>query len=305
MGAMPWPEKKPPESDAAGKKTLGKGVFRKCDGCGETLPSDAFTANREVCPQCGRHHKLSASGWRELLLDDGILEEWDEHLEPADPLEFADDKTYPERIAAAQKASRAKEAAEIGRGRIQGEDVAWGAFLFAFMGGSMGSVVGEKIARLFERATSERLPVVLLHASGGARMQEGILSLMQMAKTVAALERLKDAALPFVSVLLHPTTGGVAASFALLGDVNLAEPGALIGFAGPRVIESTIRQKLPEGFQRSEFLLAHGMVDRIVSRLEMKAQIATILGHLRARGDSHANGRAALDGAAAAPDLDE
>jgi acetyl-CoA carboxylase carboxyl transferase subunit beta len=305
MGAMPWPEKKSPESDAAGKKTLGKGVFRKCDGCGETLPSDAFTANREVCPECGCHHKLSASGWRELMLDDGILEEWDEHLEPADPLEFADDKTYPERVAAAQKASRAKEAAEIGRGRIQGEVVAWGAFLFAFMGGSMGSVVGEKIARLFERATSERLPVVLLHASGGARMQEGILSLMQMAKTVAALQRLKRAALPFVSLLLHPTTGGVAASFALLGDVNLAEPGALIGFAGPRVIESTIRQKLPEGFQRSEFLLAHGMVDRIVSRLEMKAEVATILGHLRARGDSNANGRAASDGAAAAPDLEE
>jgi acetyl-CoA carboxylase carboxyl transferase subunit beta len=148
------------------------------------------------------------------------------------------------------------------------------------MGGSMGSVVGEKITRLFERATSGRLPVVLLQASGGARMQEGILSLMQMAKTVAALGRLKDSGQPFVSVLLHPTTGGVAASFAFLGDVNLAEPGALIGFAGPRVIEQTIRQKLPEGFQRSEFLLAHGMVDRIVSRLDMKREIATILGHL-------------------------
>src|SRR6202034_1949020 len=198
----------------------------------------------------------------------------------ADPLQFVDGRTYPERVASAQKASRAREGMDIGRARIEGRPIAWGAFLFAFMGGSMGSVVGEKIARLFERATSERLPVVLLQASGGARMQEGILSLMQMAKTVAALGRLKDARLPFLSVLLHPTTGGVAASFAFLGDVNLAEPGALIGFAGPRVIEQTIRQKLPEGFQRSEFLLAHGMVERIVSRLDMKREIATILGHL-------------------------
>jgi len=153
------------------------------------------------------------------------------------------------------------------------------------MGGSMGSVVGEKIARLFERATDQRLPVVLTQASGGARMQEGILSLMQMAKTVAALERLRAAGLPFISVLLHPTTGGVAASFALLGDVNLAEPKALIGFAGPRVIEQTIRQTLPEGFQRSEFLLAHGMIDRIVSRLEMKSEIARIIGHLMPAAD--------------------
>jgi acetyl-CoA carboxylase carboxyl transferase subunit beta len=280
---MPWPEKKPPDFDAAEKKTLGKGVFRKCDGCGETLSSDALSANFEVCPQCGQHHKLATPGWRQLLLDGGALDEWDAHLEPADPLEFVDGRSYPERVAAAQRTSRAREAVEIGRAELDGRPVAWGAFLFTFMGGSMGSVVGEKITRLFERATSERLPVVLLHASGGARMQEGILSLMQMAKTVAALARLKETALPFVSVLLHPTTGGVAASFALLGDVNLAEPGALIGFAGPRVIEQTIRQKLPAGFQRSEFLLAHGMVDRIVSRLSMKREIATILGHLAGR----------------------
>jgi acetyl-CoA carboxylase carboxyl transferase subunit beta len=274
---MPWPDKKPPESDAADKKTLGKGVFRKCDGCGETLAAEAFVQNHEVCPTCGHHHKLGATGWRRLFADDSAFEEWDAHLEPADPLEFIDGKSYPERVAAAQRSSQAKEAVEIGRVRLEGIPVAWGAFLFAFMGGSMGSVAGEKIARLFERATAEKLPVVLLQSSGGARMQEGILSLMQMAKTVAALERLKDAALPFISVLLHPTTGGVAASFALLGDVNIAEPGALIGFAGPRVIETTIRQKLPEGFQRSEFLLAHGMVDRIVSRLEMKHEIAELL----------------------------
>jgi acetyl-CoA carboxylase carboxyl transferase subunit beta len=287
---MTWPEKKPPEGDAAEKKTLGKGVFRKCDGCGETLAADAFATNFEVCPACGLHHKLGATGWRNLLLDDGALEEWDAHLEPVDPLEFVDGKTYPERVAAAQKKARAKDAIEIGRGRMEGTAIAWGAFLFTFMGGSMGSVVGEKITRLFERATAEGLPVVLLQSSGGARMQEGILSLMQMAKTVAALERLKDARLPFISVLLDPTTGGVAASFALLGDVNIAEPRALIGFAGPRVIETTIRQKLPDGFQRSEFLLAHGMVDGIVSRLEMKRYIATVVGHLAWRKDARANG---------------
>ncbi|MDP9149572.1 MAG: acetyl-CoA carboxylase, carboxyltransferase subunit beta [Myxococcota bacterium] len=281
---MPWPDKKLPELDAAEKKTLGKGVFRKCDGCGETLPSDVFATNFEVCPQCGKHHKLGPGSWRQLLLDDGALEEWDADLVPGDPLEFVDGKRYPDRVAAAQKASRAKEAIDIGRARLDGRPIAWGIFLFAFMGGSMGSVVGEKVTRLFERATAERLPVVLLNASGGARMQEGILSLMQMAKTVAALERLKDARLPFLSVLLHPTTGGVAASFALLGDVNLAEPGALIGFAGPRVVEQTIRQKLPPGFQRSEFLLAHGMVDRIVSRLEMKREIAAVLTHLSGVG---------------------
>jgi acetyl-CoA carboxylase carboxyl transferase subunit beta len=277
---MTWPDKKTPDLDATEKRSLGKGVFRRCEGCGETLTTEAMQANFEVCSHCGQHHKLSAPRWRDLLLDEGHLEEWDTHLAPADPLHFTDGKSYSERILAAQKSSKATEAIEIGRGKVDGRTIAYGAFLFAFMGGSMGSVVGEKITRLFERATNERLPVVLLQASGGARMQEGILSLMQMAKTVGALERLRDAGLPFISVLLHPTTGGVAASFALLGDVNVAEPKALIGFAGARVIEQTIRQKLPEGFQRSEFLLAHGMVDRIVSRLEMKADISLTLSHL-------------------------
>jgi acetyl-CoA carboxylase carboxyl transferase subunit beta len=282
---MELPHRKPAtDLDASEKLSHGKGVFRKCDGCGATLTAEALEKNFEVCPECQQHHKLNAQGWRDLLLDDGNLEQWDEHLSPADPLAFTDGKPYGERVAAAQKSSRAKEAIEIGHATMDGVPIAYGAFLFAFMGGSMGSVVGEKITRLFERATSMRLPVVLLQASGGARMQEGILSLMQMAKTVAALERLRAAGLPFISVLLHPTTGGVAASFALLGDVNLAEPKALIGFAGPRVIESTIRQTLPEGFQRSEFLLAHGMVDRIVSRLEMRREIGVIIGHLmRAR----------------------
>jgi acetyl-CoA carboxylase carboxyl transferase subunit beta len=282
---MSFPTRKQAEYDASEKRSIAKGVFRKCDACGVTLAAEAFYANFEVCPECGKHHKLSAPRWRDLLLDEGALEEWDAHLEPADPLQFTDGKPYPERVLAAQRSSKAKEAIEIGRARMDGHAIAYGAFLFGFMGGSMGSVVGEKITRLFERATSSRLPVVLFQASGGARMQEGILSLMQMAKTVAARELLRDARVPFISVLLHPTTGGVAASFALLGDVNLAEPEALIGFAGARVIETTIRQKLPEGFQRSEYLLAHGMLDRIVSRLEMKREISLLLSHLtRASG---------------------
>jgi acetyl-CoA carboxylase carboxyl transferase subunit beta len=289
---MPWPQRKPTDTDASEKRSVGKGVFRKCDGCGATLTAEALADNFEVCPECGQHHRLAAPRWRELLLDDGALEAWDEHLRPIDPLGFTDGKTYAERIASAQRGSGATEAVEIGRASIEGLPIAYGAFLFAFMGGSMGSVVGEKIARLFERATAHRLPVVLLQASGGARMQEGILSLMQMAKTVAALERHRAASLPFVSVLLHPTTGGVAASFALLGDVNVAEPKALIGFAGPRVIETTIRQKLPEGFQRSEFLLAHGMIDCITSRLEMRPQLARIVSLLtRTRPDTSSTPR--------------
>lgn len=277
---MNWPDKKPSGLDASAKTSFGKGIFRKCNKCGEVMSSTEFERNFEVCPQCGKHHKLSSAAWRKLLLDDGKLEEWDADLAASDPLKFTDGKAYPDRIKAAQTSSRVKDAIETGLATMDGTPVAYGAFLFAFMGGSMGSVVGEKITRLFERGLEKRLPVVLLQASGGARMQEGILSLMQMAKTVAARERLRDAGLPFVSVLLDPTTGGVAASFAFLGDVNIAEPEALIGFAGPRVIETTIRQKLPEGFQRSEFLLEHGMIDRITSRLDMKREIGLLVRHL-------------------------
>jgi acetyl-CoA carboxylase carboxyl transferase subunit beta len=272
-----WPEKTAPSLDASEKRTLGEGIFRKCDGCGAMLTATDLAARFEVCPACEHHHPLASEGWKRLLLDEGALAAWDEGLSPADPLGFSDGKPYADRVLAAQKRARARESVEIGRATMDGVPVAFGAFVFAFMGGSMGSVAGEKITRLFERATEEKLPVVLLQASGGARMQEGILSLMQMAKSVAALERFRAVRLPFVSVLLHPTTGGVAASFAFLGDVNLAEPKALIGFAGPRVIENTLRQTLPRGFQRSEFLLDHGMVDRITSRLAMKAEIARIV----------------------------
>ena len=274
-----WPEKKTGGLDASEKTSFAKGVFRKCDGCGETMAAEQFEKNFEVCPHCGHHHKLLAGRWRDLLLDDAMLEEWDAHLSPGDPLNFSDGKSYPDRVAAAQKNTKTKDAIEIGAATMNGIPIAYGAFVFQFMGGSMGSVVGEKITRLFERGAERRLPVVLLQASGGARMQEGILSLMQMAKTVGARERLKDAAVPFISVLLGPTTGGVAASFSFLGDVNIAEPNALIGFAGPRVIETTIRQKLPEGFQSSEFLLEHGMVDRIVARPDMKRELSMLISH--------------------------
>ena len=277
--AMAWPEKTGPSSDASEKRTLGEGVFRLCAGCGETLPAEQMESNFEVCPLCGHHHRLHVDGWRQLICDGGELEAWDSDLSPTDPLEFSDGRSYRERIASSQKKTGVREAIEIGRAKLGGRPIAYGAFVFSFMGGSMGSVVGEKIARLFERATTQRLPVVLLQASGGARMQEGILSLMQMAKAVAALERVRRAAIPFVSCLLDPTTGGVAASFAFLGDVNIAEPNALIGFAGQRVIENTIRQKLPKYFQKAEFVKEHGMIDKIIHRHEMKNTLASLLAY--------------------------
>jgi acetyl-CoA carboxylase carboxyl transferase subunit beta len=277
------PAKTQAQSRANEKRSLGKGVFRKCAGCGHVHTAEELEESWEVCTACGHHHPLGTEGWRRLLLDDGLIEPWDEHIAPGDPLSFNDGKAYRDRLERARNNSGKSEAIEVGRASIGGHRVAYGCFAFSFMGGSMGSVVGERITRLFERAFSERLPVILLHASGGARMQEGLLSLMQMAKTVAALSQFRTVGKPYLSVLLHPTTGGVAASTALLGDVNVAEPGALIGFAGPRVIESTLRTKLPDGFQRAEFLVEHGMVDVIVPRLEMRAMIGMLLGHLGAR----------------------
>lgn len=277
---MTFPAKTPPRGDASKKRSLGKGVFRKCKGCRAVFTAEQLAEHWEICTSCGHHHPLSIDGWRKLLLDDGALEPWDDHLRTDDPLSFSDGKPYVDRLEASRAKTGHSEAFEAGRGRIEGIGVGWGCFVFGFMGGSMGSVAGERIARLFERAGTERLPVVLLHASGGARMQEGILSLMQMAKTVSALERFRGSGRPFLSVALHPTTGGVAASTALLGDVNLAEPGALVGFAGPRVIESTLGTKLPPGFQRSEFLLDHGMTDCIVPRTRLRQTLANLLRHL-------------------------
>ncbi|MCA9535220.1 MAG: acetyl-CoA carboxylase carboxyltransferase subunit beta [Myxococcales bacterium] len=272
--------KKKPVGDASQKKSLGRGVFRRCDGCAETLKAEDFTANLEVCPNCGHHYRLSAEAWVQYLIDPGSWTEHDEGLRSLDPLHFVDSSPYPERLASSIKKSGVNDAFMAGSGTMGGRPVQLGCFVFRFMGGSMGSVVGEKITRMMERGAERKQPVILLSASGGARMQEGALSLMQMAKTVAALGLLREAGMPFISVLLNPTTGGVAASFALLGDVNIAEPRALIGFTGPRVIENTIRQTLPDGFQRSEFLMDHGMLDVIAERHDMRATIARTLDHL-------------------------
>ncbi len=277
---MSFPAKNPAQVHESEKRSFGKGVFRKCAGCGNLHTVQEFAAGFELCPDCDYHHPMPAERWRSLLLDEAELERWDEHIAPGDPLQFFDAVPYPERLQRSQKKTGHSEAIEVGRGTLDGHRVAYGCFLFAFMGGSMGSVVGERITRLFERATAEQLPVILLHASGGARMQEGILSLMQLAKTVAALSRFRAARKPYISVLLHPTTGGVAASTAFLGDVTLAEPNALIGFAGPRVIENTLKTTLPAGFQSSEFLLQHGMVDTVVARPQMKSTLSCLLGHL-------------------------
>ncbi|MCB9592918.1 MAG: acetyl-CoA carboxylase carboxyltransferase subunit beta [Sandaracinaceae bacterium] len=278
---MPLFGKTKADVDASEKKTLGRGVFRKCDECNVTLRAEDFTSNHEVCPECGHHYRLSGEAWVELLLDPGSFTETDTGILSKDPLSFVDSKRYPDRLVASRKKTGLEDAMIVGEGTLLGRPIQLGTFLFRFMGGSMGSVVGEKITRLFERGYEKKQPVVLLSASGGARMQEGALSLMQMAKTVGALRKLREEAnMPFVSVLLNPTTGGVAASFALLGDINIAEPRALIGFAGARVIENTIRQKLPEGFQRAEFLMEHGMVDVIAERQRMRATIARFLSHL-------------------------
>jgi acetyl-CoA carboxylase carboxyl transferase subunit beta len=269
-----------PEVAAKTKRSVPSGVFQKCDDCGETVPSGQVKEAMWCCPKCGHHFVMPTEERIKITVDEGSFVEEDRTIQPTDPLAFRDSKRYADRLRAAQKQVGVADAFREGRATIDGRAVSIGFFVFEFMGGSMGSVVGEKITRLFERARAERVPAIILNASGGARMQEGILSLMQMAKTTAALARLKEAGLPYVSVLLHPTTGGVAASFAMLGDVIVAEPKALIGFAGPRVIEQTIRQKLPEGFQRSEFLLQHGMVDSIVKRQDLKQMLGRLVGLL-------------------------
>src|SRR5436853_593808 len=254
-----------PKLPAEQRKARMEGLWIKCDGCGEIVYKQDVEKNLEVCPKCDEHFPLPVRRRLELVLDPGSFAEHDIGLESTDPLQFSDSKRYRERIKASQKSANEGEASISGIGRIAGREVSIGAFHFGFLGGSMGSVVGEKVTRIFERATERRIPAIVFSASGGARMQEAIFSLMQMAKSSAALARFRQVRRPYISVLLDPTTGGVAASFAFLGDVILAEPKALIGFAGPRVIEQTIRQKLPEGFQRSEFLVKHGMIDAIAS----------------------------------------
>jgi acetyl-CoA carboxylase carboxyl transferase subunit beta len=254
-----------------------EGFWVKCSSCGEILQSKALRENMQVCPECEFHFRLGAWERIALLTADHTFEEINAGLRSNDPLSFSDTKPYVKRLESAASATQQLDAIVTGRGTIAGVPVMLGAFEFRFMGGSMGVVVGEKITRLFEAALEEKLPAVLIIASGGARMQEGILSLMQMAKTSALVGELKKQGLPYVSVLADPTTGGVAASFAMLGDVILAEPHALIGFAGPRVVEQTMRQALPAGFQRSEFLLKHGFVDQIVHRKDLPQTIAKLI----------------------------
>ncbi len=266
--------------DASEKKTLGEGLFRKCDACGDASKKEEFERNLEVCPICGFHFHFRAEQWIELLADEGTWAAQDAELLAGDPLSFVDSKPYRERTENARRETGVNDAILAGEAEIEGRPVQLAVFVFRFMGGSMGSVVGEVVTRMMERGAEKRQPVVLLSCSGGARMQEGSLSLMQMAKTLAARAKVRATGVPFISVLLNPTTGGVAASFALQGDVNIAEPGALIGFAGPRVIEDTIRQKLPDGFQRAEFLLEHGMIDMISTRHEMRGNIARIVEYL-------------------------
>lgn len=266
-----------PEGDASEKVQLPDDIWTKCPKCQSVLYTKELRRNFGVCTKCEYHFRLKSTERIQILVDRHSFVELDKDLRSPDPLNFRDSKKYKDRIKKAERSAPAPEAVVTGRARILSVPVMLGVFEFHYMGGSMGSVVGEKLTRLIELACEEKRPVIIVSASGGARMQEGIFSLMQMAKVSAALTRLGAKRLPYISLLTDPTTGGVAASFAMLGDIIMAEPNALIGFAGPRVIEQTIRQKLPEGFQRSEFLLEHGMLDMIVARHELRDRIVAVL----------------------------
>jgi len=270
------PDKGPRQGESE-RRVKTEGLWLKCEGCREIIWKKDLEASQNVCPKCGAHFRIDALARLELLFDNGVYKEFDSELSSSDPLEFVDQRSYRERLASTQQATSLADALIAASGTLDGRAVQICAMEPKFIGGSMGCVMGEKITRAIERSLELRTPLVIVSASGGARMQEGAISLMQMAKISAALMRLDEARVPYISVLTDPTTGGVTASLAMLGDLNLAEPGALIGFAGPRVIEQTIRQKLPEGFQRSEFLLKHGMLDAVVPRAQLKAYIAKAL----------------------------
>lgn len=258
-----------------------EGLWIKCEDCGEIIYKKEVERNLDVCPRCSYHFRIPARRRLSLILDEGSFVEIDGGIEPVDALGFKDLKRYKDRLKEVQKVLSCKDAVICGEGSIDGQRVGVAAFEFEFMGGSMGSVVGEKITRLIERTIKKGCGLVIFSASGGARMQEGILSLMQMAKTTSALARFRENGLPYISVLTDPTTGGVAASFGMLGDIIIAEPKALIGFAGPRVIAETIKQTLPEGFQTSEYLLEHGMIDMIVERKDMRDTLSKLLRMLK------------------------
>src|SRR5579859_4134885 len=281
---MSWFKRESSEIEAGGeKKVRTEGLWVKCEGCRQVIWKKDLDQNWNVCPKCDRHFRIDARTRIALLLDNVNLEDdsgyevFDIDLASTDPLKFVDVRAYADRLRQTQSSTGLKDAIINAEGTLEGRPVVLSSMEYSFIGGSMGAVVGEAITRAIERATNDRKPIIIVSASGGARMMEGVASLMQMAKISAALARLDEARVPYISVLTDPTTGGVTASYAMLGDLNIAEPGALIGFAGPRVIEQTIRQKLPEGFQRSEFLLDHGMLDAVVHRKEMKSYISRAL----------------------------
>ena len=286
---MAWFKRQSGELETSGaKRVRTEGLWVKCDGCRQVIWKKDLEANWNVCPKCDRHFRIDARSRLELLLDDNEYEVGDTTLRSTDPLKFTDLKAYKDRLRVAEDETGLRDAVINARGKLDGRPVIVSSMEYSFIGGSMGSVVGELITRAVERATDERIPLIIVSASGGARMMEGVISLMQLAKISAALARMDAARVPYVSVLTDPTTGGVTASYAMLGDLNIAEPGALIGFAGPRVIEQTIRQKLPEGFQRSEFLLEHGMLDAVVHRKDLKPYISRALGFMCANGKAAA-----------------
>ncbi|HVR26973.1 MAG TPA: acetyl-CoA carboxylase, carboxyltransferase subunit beta [Candidatus Polarisedimenticolia bacterium] len=275
---MTWFKRESGDLDNSGKKTVRtEGLWVKCENCRQIIWKKDLEENLNVCPKCEKHFRIDARTRLALLLDENHYETLDGNLSSTDPLKFVDLKPYSARLRQAQHDTGLKDAVINAQGKLLGRHVVASVMEYAFIGGSMGAVVGEMITRAVERALDSKTPLIIVSASGGARMMEGVVSLMQLAKISAALARLDKAKVPYISVLTDPTTGGVTASFAMLGDLNIAEPGALIGFAGPRVIEQTIRQKLPAGFQRSEFLLEHGMLDAVVPRKELKPYIARAL----------------------------
>jgi acetyl-CoA carboxylase carboxyl transferase subunit beta len=282
---MSWFKRESGAIDATGeKKVRTEGLWVKCESCHKIIWKKDLDANLNVCPNCDKHFRIDARTRLSLLYDDGEYQTFDTNLVSTDPLKFTDIKSYTSRLKKYRQETGLNDAIVNALGKIEGREVITSAMEYTFIGGSMGSVVGEVITRAIEKATDERKPLIIVSASGGARMMEGTVSLMQLAKISAALARMDDAKVPYISVLTDPTTGGTTASFAMLGDLNIAEPGALIGFAGPRVIEQTIRQKLPEGFQRSEFLLEHGMLDAVVHRRDMKSYIAKALEFMAPNG---------------------
>ena len=280
---MSWFEKLMPSrirTEGGNKKAVPEGLWAKCPGCSAILYKAELDRSYNVCPKCSHHNRVNARRRLELFLDPDNQEEIAQDLEPLDPLKFKDSKKYKDRISAAQKQTGEKDALVVIKGQLKGMDIVASAFEFGYMGGSMGSVVGERFVRGANEALDKNIPYICFSASGGARMQESLFSLMQMAKTSAVLGKMADRGIPFISVMTDPTMGGVSASLAMLGDLNVAEPNALIGFAGPRVIEQTVREKLPEGFQRAEFLLEHGAIDMIIDRRDMRDELHSILGIL-------------------------